>query len=141
LEDEMLEHLAEEEREYSVKCQQQGWENTKKMEEKIQAKSQQGDPRGFAMIIQAMGIDIAGSGIDEGWATGGRMAGEENEERIANFSGVPCPLKTCCCLMPAWVAQYEHTKSILVSIATQTDESHALPPSPSCGPMLCCTIS
>ena len=110
------------------------------MLKKIDAHSQKGDGRGFGAMVQSLGLPIAGSRIDEGWATGGRMDDPQCQAFIAGFSDIPWPVRNFCCILPKFVAQFEHLKLSLVSIATMTDEAHHIGSEPSCGPC-CCAVS
>ena len=136
----LLEHLAEEERTYPPVIERHGWSEFVKVEAKIQAAAQWGDPRALGMILQAAGVDIAGSGVAEGWTTG-RMELPENRKRLAGFYDAPWSLQHCCCLFPRFIAHFEHAKASLVSVATATDEQHDLPVKPCCGPCLGCVVS
>ena len=110
------------------------------MLKKIDAAAQKGDGRGFAAIVQSLGLPVAGSRVDEGWATGGRMDDPQCQPFIAGFSDIPWPVRNLCCILPKFVAQYEHLKLSLVSIATMTDAAHEIGKPPACGPC-CCVVS
>jgi hypothetical protein len=137
---ELLEHLAVEEVTWPKVFQSIGHEQTMLMLNKIEAHNQKGDGRAFAAIVQSLGLPIAGSRVDEGWATGGCMDDPHCQALIAGFSGIPWPVRNLCCILPRFVAQYEHLTRSLVSIATMTDDAHDIGSAPTCGPC-CCVVS
>ena len=140
LNNELLDHFAVEEVTWAPVFLRIGHAQCMLMLKKIDAAAQKGDGRGFAAIVQSLGLPVAGSRVDEGWATGGRMDGPQCQPLIAGFSDIPWPVRNFCCILPKFVAQYEHLKLSLVSIATMTDAEHEIGKPPACGPC-CCVVS
>ena len=134
----LLTHFMEEEKMWPDVFLRHGYPEAQKLLKKIH-KSQKGDPRGFGSMIQSLGLPIAHSKIDQGW-TSGRMEYHPMTKLLLNdFQTIPWVVRNCCCILPKFVAQYEHLKTSLISIATMTDDDHEIGPNPACGP--CCTIS